>query len=67
MFDDRLEISITGGVEIFEDRLVILAFDYRMSRASDGKLVLISAARKSAKLTPDARAWIAGLEKKSSE
>jgi hypothetical protein len=38
-----------------------------MSRASDGKLVLISSARKSAKLTPEARTWIAGLEKKSSD
>jgi probable biosynthetic protein (TIGR04098 family) len=67
MFDDRLEISITGGVEIFEDRLVVMSFDYRMSRASDGKLVLISAARKSAKLTPEAQSWIARLKEAGSE
>jgi probable biosynthetic protein (TIGR04098 family) len=67
MFDDRLEISITGGVEILEDRLVVMAFDYRMSRASDGKLVLISAARKSAKLTPAAQSWIADLKEPGSE
>lgn len=67
MFDDRLEISITGGVEVFKDRLVVMAFDYRMSRASDGKLVLISSARKSAKLTAKAQSWIAELEKRSSK
>lgn len=63
--DDHLAITITGGAEI-SNHLVILAFDYRMSRASDGKLILVSSARKSAKLTPAAQAWIDHLNQGNS-
>jgi probable biosynthetic protein (TIGR04098 family) len=63
--DDHLAITITGGAEISDSR-VILAFDYRVSRLSDGKLILVATARKSAALTSAAQSWIEQLHQGTS-
>jgi probable biosynthetic protein (TIGR04098 family) len=60
---DRLQITIDGGVRVLDNRRVSFAFDYRVSRASDGKLVLVSSSRKSAELNDTAQAWINTLSK----
>jgi probable biosynthetic protein (TIGR04098 family) len=58
---DELDITIRGGFEV-RDNFVILAFDYRVNRVSDKKLILISSARKSLVLTDAARSWAKRLD-----
>lgn len=63
---DRLQIMIQGGVRVLDNRIVSFAFDYRVSRASDGKLILVSSSRKSAELNDAAQTWINTLTKQPS-
>lgn len=58
---DRLQITIKAGVRVLDDRFVSFAFDYRVSRTSDGKMILLSASRKSAPLNDAARQWLSTL------
>lgn len=53
---DTLRISIEGRAHI-ENETGILGFNYRIHRASDGKLILVSSSRKSAVLSPEAKEW----------
>jgi probable biosynthetic protein (TIGR04098 family) len=53
---DTLKISILGRAHLDETRLR-MGFDYRIYRASDEKLILVSSSRKSANLTPQGRTW----------
>jgi probable biosynthetic protein (TIGR04098 family) len=53
---DTLRISIQGRARV-EGEIAILSFDYRVYRASDGKLILVSSARKSAKLSSEGKSW----------
>lgn len=62
---DQLQIQITGRAGILDDSHLLLSFDYRVNRASDGKMILISSSRKSAKLDDAGREWINGLRLKS--
>ena len=57
---DQLRIAVCGRARC-TDTLVILSFDYRVWRASDGKLILVSSSRKSAELDDSGRAWISGM------
>ncbi len=62
---DQLQIQITGRAGILNDSHLLLSFDYRMNRVSDGKMILVSSARKSAKLDDAGREWFAQVTKKS--
>lgn len=55
---DQLDITIRGGIEMRDEQFVILAFDYRVHRVSDNKLILVSCARKSLLLNDSARSWV---------
>jgi probable biosynthetic protein (TIGR04098 family) len=59
--DDELEISITGKASTSQEGYLLLAFDYRVNRRSDGKMILVSSARKSSKMDEQAAAWIHNL------
>jgi probable biosynthetic protein (TIGR04098 family) len=59
--DDELEITITGKASTSQEGYLLLAFDYRVNRRSDGKMILVSSARKSAKMDEQATAWIHNL------
>jgi probable biosynthetic protein (TIGR04098 family) len=54
---DKLKISIRGQART-EGELALLGFDYRVHRASDDKLILVSSVRKSAPLTDDGKNWL---------
>jgi probable biosynthetic protein (TIGR04098 family) len=58
---DQLDITIHGGIRMHGQSL-ILAFDYRVHRVGDGKLILVSSARKSLALNDAARLWMTGLD-----
>jgi probable biosynthetic protein (TIGR04098 family) len=62
---DQLDITIRGGIETQNDQFVILAFDYRVHRVSDNKLILVSSARKSLLLNDIARSWVNQLNQTS--
>jgi probable biosynthetic protein (TIGR04098 family) len=55
---DQLQIVIQGAVQVLDDRLVDFGFNYRVSRVSDGKLILVSSSRKTAQLNNDSRTWV---------
>jgi probable biosynthetic protein (TIGR04098 family) len=63
---DQLDITIRGGIGT-EGQFLILAFDYRVHRVSDGKLILVSSSRKSLALNDSARLWMNGLDRPLSE
>jgi probable biosynthetic protein (TIGR04098 family) len=58
---DQLDITIRGGIRRHGEFL-ILAFDYRIQRASDGKMILVSSARKSLALDDAGRSWMSGID-----
>jgi probable biosynthetic protein (TIGR04098 family) len=58
---DQLQIQISGRAGVLDDSHLLLSFDYRVNRASDGKMILISSSRKSAKLDDAGREWIGNL------
>jgi probable biosynthetic protein (TIGR04098 family) len=55
---DCLTIAIEAGVQHLNESLVSLAFNYRVFRMSDGKLILVSSSRKSAQRTEQVSAWM---------
>ncbi len=59
---DRLHIQISGKASILNDSLLLMAFDYRVNRASDEKMILVSSSRKAAPLDDAGREWIAKLK-----
>jgi len=59
---DQLDITILGGIRT-HGHLLSLAFDYRVHRVSDGKLILVSSARKSLVLNDAGRLWITNLDR----
>lgn len=54
--NDTLKIAIEGRARL-ENGLGLFAFNYRVTRASDGKMILVSSAKKSAKLSAEGRQW----------
>ena len=62
---DQLQIKITGRVGVLQDSHLLLSFDYLVNRVSDGKMILVSSSRKSAKLDDAGREWIKSLRLKS--
>ena len=62
---DQLQIQISGRAGVLDDSHLLLSFDYRVNRASDGKMILISSSRKSAKLDDAGREWVRNLRLKS--
>jgi probable biosynthetic protein (TIGR04098 family) len=62
---DQLQIRINGRASISHDSHLLLAFDYRVNRASDGKMILVSSSRKSAKLDDAGREWIGSLKSRT--
>ncbi len=62
---DQLQIQISAKAGIFEDSHLLLSFDYRINRASDGKMILVSSSRKSSKLDDAGREWFNNLKIKS--
>jgi probable biosynthetic protein (TIGR04098 family) len=64
---DQLQIQITGRVGVLHDSHLLLSFDYLVKRASDGKMILVSSSRKSAKLDDAGREWIKSLRLNSEE
>jgi probable biosynthetic protein (TIGR04098 family) len=62
---DQLQIQIGGRASVLDDSQLLLAFDYRVNRTSDGKMILISSSRKSAKLDDAGREWLNGLKSKT--
>jgi probable biosynthetic protein (TIGR04098 family) len=61
---DQLQIQISAKAGTFEDTRLLLSFDYRVNRASDGKMILVSSSRKSAKLDAAGKEWISRLKSK---
>lgn len=55
---DRLRIGITGRVGELSPDMLIMDFDYRVKRASDGKEIVISSARKVAGLDREGATWL---------
>lgn len=53
---DKLQIQIRAKAGVTHNHL-LLSFDYRVHRASDGKMILVSSAHKSAKLDAAATDW----------
>jgi probable biosynthetic protein (TIGR04098 family) len=62
---DQLQIRVSARATIWRDSHLLLTFDYRCTRCSDGKMILISSSRKSAKLNEAGRDWIANLKSES--
>jgi probable biosynthetic protein (TIGR04098 family) len=62
---DQLRIRVSARATIWRDSHLLLTFDYRCTRCSDGKMILISSSRKSAKLNEAGRDWIANLKSES--
>jgi len=62
---DQLQIQISAQAAVFKDSHLLLSFDYRINRASDGKMILVSSSRKSAKLDDAGREWFNALKIKS--
>jgi len=58
---DHLRIAVTARARTESGR-IILSFNYQVWRASDGKLILVSSASKSAPADEEARAWIRNIE-----
>jgi probable biosynthetic protein (TIGR04098 family) len=63
---EQLQIKIRGGVRVLDKRFVSFAFDYSVSRISDGKLILVSSSRKSAELNDVGQKWINTLTEQPS-
>lgn len=62
---DKLQIQISARASILHDSYLLMAFDYRVNRASDGKMILVSSSRKSAKLGDAGREWFINLKSKT--
>ncbi len=59
---DQLQVTITAKVGIWQESHLVFSFDYRVNRASDGKMILVSSSRKSAPLDDAGREWFAKLK-----
>jgi probable biosynthetic protein (TIGR04098 family) len=59
---DQLQIQISAKAGLLNDSHLLLSFDYRVNRASDGKMILVSSSRKSSKLDDAGREWFANLK-----
>jgi len=55
---DKLQIQIRARAGTIQNTHLLLAFDYRVHRVSDGKMILVSSAHKSAKLDDAALEWL---------
>jgi len=55
---DTLQIQVRARAGVIQEKQLMLAFDYRVHRVSDGKMILVSSAHKSAKLDDSAREWL---------
>jgi probable biosynthetic protein (TIGR04098 family) len=62
---DQLQILVRASATVWCDRFLLLAFDYRCNRRSDGKMILVSSSRKSVELDDAGRDWIANLKTES--
>lgn len=58
---DQLDIRVRAKASFWQDRYLLLEFDYQVNRRSDGKMILISSARKSCRLDDASRLWIESL------
>ena len=63
---DQLDITIRGEAGT-HGQFLVLAFDYQVQRVSDGKLILVSSARKSLALNDAGRLWIYSLRRPHSK
>lgn len=61
---DKLGITITASVLPLNLDLLTMRFDYRLRRLSDSKEIVISSARKVARLDGDGAAWLSYLRRK---
>jgi len=61
---DRLRVSVTSGVGELSPATLAMSFDYRLQRCSDGKVIVVSSARKVAPMNGDVWAWLKGLEER---
>jgi probable biosynthetic protein (TIGR04098 family) len=64
---DQLQITVSGNADTSSEGHLLLSFDYRVNRLSDGKMILVSSARKSAKLDEAGIAWFENLKDRRAE
>lgn len=61
---DCLNISVTATIHPPDDDLLTMSFDYRLRRSSDAKEIVLSSARKAARLDREGFQWLSQLRGK---